>query len=79
MCYIFIGNEMIENLKGSSIFLLGSPNIIYQVKVIDEESNSSILSPEFRRMLDTFQNASVRYDSRNEISIYQKVDQSSQN
>ena len=30
MCYLFAGNQMVESLKGCSIFLLGQPVIIYE-------------------------------------------------
>ena len=41
ICYIFIGNNMIEELKGASIFLIGKPNIIYEEEVYNESLRTS--------------------------------------
>ena len=64
MCYIFLGNQMIENLKGSSIFLIGSPKIIYEKRSLGEnqESSNLDLNPKFDNMLsETFKYQSIDY------------------
>ena len=66
ICYIFLGNEMIDSLKGWSIFLVGRPKIVYEENVLDEDSDSSSsdLSPSFRKMLtESYGDANIDYDS----------------
>ena len=72
MCYIFLGNQMVDDLQGSSIFLFGCPNIIYEDNSLDINSDdlSASLNPKFNRNLSqSLQNGSFGYASDSAIYV----------
>ena len=64
LCYVFLDNQMIDCLKGCSIFLTGTPNIIYQDRSWDEyrDQSSSFHNSKFNLMLsEPFKHAEFGY------------------
>ena len=57
MCYIFLGNQMIDKIGGSSIFLVGKPSITYEeIPGFDDSIESLQFDISFpRRMIHTDQ------------------------
>ena len=72
LCYIYLSHNMIESIKGSSIFLVGKPRITYdRVSISDQSSGSLEFDISFmKRMAESVH---VDYSTDNELENEKKL------